>query len=116
MTTFANSMKNEFEVQRNLMEASDKYAGERIDALKTNLQALTAEYQGAVLSMGAEISILKKVVAQSPPTVSGPPQKVHVPEPKGLGVLGMLKNWKISYGTWSSSSRLLMCPMRKWCP
>ena len=39
---------NEFEVQRNLMEASDKYAGERIDALKTDLQTLMAEYQDAV--------------------------------------------------------------------
>ena len=27
VTAFADSMKNEFEVQRNLMEASDKYAG-----------------------------------------------------------------------------------------
>ena len=73
MTTFADSMKNEFEVQRNLMEASDKYARERIDALKTDLQGLMAEYQDAVQSMGAEISILKKAVAQSPSTVSGPP-------------------------------------------
>ena len=45
VTAFADSMKNEFEVQRNLMEASDKYAGEQIDALKTDLQALMAEYQ-----------------------------------------------------------------------
>ena len=52
MTAFADSMKNEFEVQRNLMEACDKYARERIDALKTNLQALMAEYQDAVQSMG----------------------------------------------------------------
>ena len=43
MTAFVDSMKNEFEVQRNLMEASDKYAGERIDALKTDLQALMAQ-------------------------------------------------------------------------
>ena len=85
VTAFADSMKNEFEVQRNLMEASDKYDGEQIDALKTDLQALMAEYQDAVQSMGAEISILKKVVAPSPSTVSGPPQKVHVPEPKGFG-------------------------------
>ena len=85
VTAFADSMKNEFEVQRNLMEASDKYAGERIDTLKTDLQALMAEYQDAVQSMGAEISILKKAVAQSPSTVSGPPQKVRVPEPKGFG-------------------------------
>ena len=63
VTAFADSMKNEFEVQRNLMEASDKYAGEQIDALKTDLQALMTEYQDAVQSMGAEISILKKVVA-----------------------------------------------------
>ena len=82
---FAESMKNKFEVQFNLMEAGDKYAGERIDALKTSLQALMAEYQDAVQSMGAEISILKKVVAQSPSTVSGPPQKVRIPEPKGFG-------------------------------
>ena len=66
VTAFADSMKNEFEVQRNLMEASDKYAGERIDALKTDLQALMAEYQDAVQSMGVEISILKKAVDQSP--------------------------------------------------
>ena len=37
VTAFADSIKNEFEVQRNLMEASDKYARERIDALKTDL-------------------------------------------------------------------------------
>ena len=37
VTAFADSMKNEFEVQRNLMESSDKYARERIDALKTDL-------------------------------------------------------------------------------
>ena len=85
VTAFADSMKNEFEVQRNLMEASDKYAGERIDALKSDLHALMAEYQDAVQSMGAEISILKKAVAQSPSTVSGHPQKVRVPEPKGFG-------------------------------
>ena len=85
MTAIADSMKNEFEVQRNLMEASDKYAGERIDALKTDLQALMAEYQDAVQFMGAKISILKKVMAQSPSTVSGTPQKVRVPEPKGFG-------------------------------
>ena len=48
VTAFVDSMKNEFEVQRNLMEASDKYAGERIDSLKTDLRALMAEYQGAV--------------------------------------------------------------------
>ena len=36
-------------------------------------------------SMGAEISILKKAVAQSPSMVSGPPHKVRVPEPKGFG-------------------------------
>ena len=36
-------------------------------------------------SMGVEISILKKGVAQCPPTVSGAPQKVRVPEPKGFG-------------------------------
>ena len=86
VTAFADSMKNEFEVQRNLMEASDKYARERIDALKNDLQALMAEYQDAVQSMGAEISIQKKVMAQSPSTVSGPPQKVRVPKPRGLGV------------------------------
>ena len=74
------------------MEASDKYAGEQIDALKTDLQALMAEYQDVVQSMGAEISILKKAVAQSPFTVSGPPQKVRVSEPKGLGVLEMLRS------------------------
>ena len=85
MTAFADSMKNEFEVQCNLMEASDKYAGEQIDALKTDLQALMAEYQDAVQSMGAEISILKKAVAQSPSTVLGPPQKVRVTKPKGFG-------------------------------
>ena len=67
------------------MEASDKHAGERIDALKTDLQALMAEYQGAVQSMGAKISILKKAVTQSPSIVSGTPQKVRVPEPKGFG-------------------------------
>ena len=84
VTAFADSMKNEFEVQRNLMESSDKYAGERIDALKIDLQSLMAEYQDAMQSMGAEISILKKVVAQSPSTMSGPPQKVPVPEPNGF--------------------------------
>ena len=84
VTAFADSMKNEFEVQHNLMEANDKYAGERIDALKIDLQALMVEYQDAMQSMGAEISILKKVVTQSPSTVSGPPQKVRVPEPKGF--------------------------------
>ena len=73
VTAFADSMKNKFGVQHNLMEASDKYSGERINALKTDLHALMAEYQDAVQSMGAEISILKKVVAQSPPTMSGPP-------------------------------------------
>ena len=52
VTAFANSMKNEFEVQRNLMEASDKYAGERIDAFKTDLQALMAECQDVVQSRG----------------------------------------------------------------
>ena len=85
VTAFADSMKNEFEVQRNLMETCDKYARERIDALKTNLHALMAEYQDAVQFMGAEISILKKAVAQSPSKVSGPPQKVRVLEPKGFG-------------------------------
>ena len=52
MITFADSMKNEFDVQRNPMEANDKYAGERIDALKIDLQALMAKYQDAVQSMG----------------------------------------------------------------
>ena len=37
VTAFADSMKNKFEVQRNLMEANDKYVGERINALKTDL-------------------------------------------------------------------------------
>ena len=55
-----------------------------IDALKIDIQALMAEYQGAVQSMGAEISILKKAVAQSPSTMSGPPQKERVLEPKGF--------------------------------
>ena len=77
-------MKNKFETQRNLMETNDKYAGEQIDTLKTDLQALMVEYQDAVQSMAVEISILKKAVAQSPSTVSGPPQKVRVPEPKGF--------------------------------
>ena len=36
-------------------------------------------------SMGAEVSILKKAVAQSPSTVLGPPHKVRVSEPKGFG-------------------------------
>ena len=53
VSAFADSMKNELEVQRNLAEASDKYAGERIDALKMDLQVLMAEYQDAVQSMGA---------------------------------------------------------------
>ena len=44
-----------------------------------------AEYQDVVQSMRVEISILKKVVAQCPPTVSGASQKVRVPEPKGFG-------------------------------
>ena len=44
VTAFVDSMKNEFEVQHNLMEASDKYAGEQIDALKTDLQTLMDEY------------------------------------------------------------------------
>ena len=35
--------------------------------------------------MGAEISILKKVVAECPPTMSGAPPKVRVPKPKGFG-------------------------------
>ena len=85
VAAFADSIKNEFEVQRNLMEASNKYAGERIDGIKSDLQALMAEYQDAVKSMGAEISILKKVVAQCPPIVSGAAPKVRVLEPKGFG-------------------------------
>ena len=48
MAAFADLIKNEFEVQLNLMEASDKYVGERIDGLKYDLQALMAEYQDAV--------------------------------------------------------------------
>ena len=84
VTAFADLMKNEFEVQRNLMEASDKYAEEIIDALKTDLQALMAKYQDAVQFMGAKLSILKKAMAQSPPTLPGAPQKVCVPEPKGF--------------------------------
>ena len=99
VTAFADSMKNEFEVQRNLMEASDKYAGERIDALKSDLHALMAEYQDAVQSMGAEISILKKAVAQSPSTMSGPPQKVRVPESKGFG--GARNAKELEYFLWN---------------
>ena len=48
VVAFADSIKNEFEVHCNRMEASDKYAGERIDGLKYDLQALMAEYQDAV--------------------------------------------------------------------
>ena len=44
VAAFADLIKNEFEVQRNLMEASDKYAGERIDGLKSDLLPLMVEY------------------------------------------------------------------------
>ena len=63
MAAFADSIKNEFEVQCNLMEASDKYAREMINGLKSDLHALMAKYQDAIQSMGAKISILKMVVA-----------------------------------------------------
>ena len=48
VVAFVDSIKNEFEVHRNLMEASNKYAGERINGLKYDLQALMAEYQDVV--------------------------------------------------------------------
>ena len=48
--TFANSIKNELEVQHWLMESSDQYPGEMIDGLKSNLQSLMANYQNAVQS------------------------------------------------------------------
>ena len=64
VVAFADSIKNEFEVQRRLMESSDQYVGERIDGLKSDLQSLMADYHNAVQSMGVEISILKKAVAQ----------------------------------------------------
>ena len=63
-----------------------QYAGERINGLKFDLQSLMADYQNAVQSMGAEITILKKVVAQCPSTVSNAPPKVRVQEQKDLGV------------------------------
>ena len=52
MAAFADLKMNEFEVQRNLIEASDKYAGGKIDGLKSDLLALMAEYKDAVQSMG----------------------------------------------------------------
>lgn len=85
VTAFADSIKNEFEVQRKLMESSDQFAGEQIDGLKADLQALMADYKEAVQNMGAEITILKKAVVQGPSIVSGAPPKVRVPEPKGFG-------------------------------
>ena len=45
---------------------------------------MIAKHQDAIQSLGAKISILKKVVAQCPPTVSGAPPKVRVLEPKGF--------------------------------
>ena len=50
---------------------------------------------GCSAVQGAEISILKKVVAQCPPTVSGAPQKVRVPEPKGFGGAMNAKKFEI---------------------
>ena len=67
------------------MESSDQYVGERINGLKFDLQSLMVDYQNAVQSMGAKITILKKVVAQCPSTVSDAPPKVSVQEPKGFG-------------------------------
>ena len=53
------------------MESRDQYAGERIDGLKSYLKALMDDYQDAIQSMGVEISILKKIVAQCPSTMLG---------------------------------------------
>ena len=44
VVVFADSIKNDFEVQCKLMEASDQYAREKIDGLEYDLQALMAEY------------------------------------------------------------------------
>ena len=116
VVAFSDSIKNEFEVQCKLMKASDQYAGEKIDGLKSDLQSLMVDYQNAVRSMRAKIAILKKAVAKCPSTVSGALPKVSVPKPKGFGGARMRRNWKTSYGTRSSSLRLLMCLMMKRCP
>ena len=42
-------------------------------------------YHNIVQSLGVEIPILKKAMAQCPSTVSNAPPKVRVPEPKGFG-------------------------------
>ena len=67
------------------MESSNRNAGERINGLKYDMQALMANLQNTIQSMGAEITILKKVVPKFPFTVSDAPSKVCVPEPKGFG-------------------------------
>ena len=79
VATFVDSIKNEFEVQCRLVESSDQYVGERIDGLKSDLQSLMDDYQNAVQSMGVEIAILKKAMAQCPSTVSDAPPTVCVP-------------------------------------
>ena len=53
------------------MESRDQYVGERIDSLKSYLKELMDDYQDTVQSIGVEILILKKVVAQCLSTMLG---------------------------------------------
>ncbi|RVW13231.1 hypothetical protein CK203_105530 [Vitis vinifera] len=71
---------------------------------------------------GEDIAVLKKAVLQECPSSPEAPPKVRVLELKGFNVIGTQRNWRISYGTWSSSLGLLMflmttkypLPIERW--
>ncbi|KAL6350071.1 hypothetical protein AAG906_004006 [Vitis piasezkii] len=67
-------------------------------------------------SYGEDIAVLKKTVLQGCSSGLEAPPKARVLELKGFNGNRMRRSWRISYGTWSSSSRLLMFLMARKCP
>ena len=80
---------------------------------KDEVQSGMEELRRMMESLQADVAVFKKVVLHGCPSYADVGPKVRFPEPKGFRGNHNPRNLGIFYGTWSSSSRLLMYQIQK---
>ena len=77
----------------------------RVEKLVAELDAQGSATRETQSQLETKIALLKRAI-YGLPKEGKVVIKVKVLEPKPLMVLGVLRNWRIFFGTWSSTSRL----------
>lgn len=111
-TEESRSLVNQLNVVFDRFIALQTETANQFKGVKEDMIAMTNAFNAKIQNMEDELSILKKAVCGH--SIHGKaPLKVKVPDPRTFTVLTMPRSLRISYGIWSSISRLLMFLMRR---